>query len=98
MRGKPRRESGRKRWEKGLLSPAERSNAPFRFCRHPQATPGCLGSARVRELLFRPKPALYEIPGVRLARFPAAGAKKRLGGLLEVRLEMLLAVWMEEKE
>ena len=80
--GKWRGKSGGIGGKKGLLSPTERTHAPFRFGRRPQATPGGLGSARVRRLLFRPKPALNEILGARLGRFSGAGAKS-------ARLEML---------
>ena len=55
--------SGRKRREKGFLSPTERPDAAFRFCRRAQATPGRLGSGRDRRLWISPKPALNEILG-----------------------------------
>ena len=44
--------------KKGLLSPTERTYAPFHFGRRPQTTPGGLGLARIRRLLFQSKPAI----------------------------------------
>ena len=48
-----------------------------------------LGSARVRRLLFQPKPAIKEILGAQLGRFSGAGTKKLPWGLLGARMEML---------
>ena len=105
MRGKPRWESGRKRREKGLLSPRV-APCPFRFCRCPQTTPERLDSAQVRRLLFQPKPALNEILGARLGRFRLPALKNRIGGpvgsaagdalsLLLSRSQQRTACWLE---
>ena len=62
---------------------------PFRFGWRPQASPGGLGSARVRRLLFRLKPATNKDLGARPGRFFAAGAKKRALGHVGGRVEVL---------